>query len=403
MSSEPVEKIARAVLYEGYLLYPYRRSAIKNRQRWNFGVLYPESWAASQTGSDRSFFQTECLAIAGPQSRLDIALRFLHIVIRRDAFSTWEEGMERSLDVRDLPLDELASHARVEEFSFTASEWAHDGAAYRQEAIRGEIEVGATRLQDQVFRIHVRASNKTAAVSGDRPMDRSLASAHTVLTLRAGVFVSQTDPPDSLKDAAEACDNVGVWPVLAGSEGARDTMLGSPIILSDYPQIAPESGGDLFDGTEIDEILSLRILTMTDAEKAEMRSDERARIILERLEANPPEHLMSLHGAVREMTLGAPPLKTTRVGGVELRKGDRVRLWPGKRADIFDTLLEGKIAIIEAIEQDFEDNVHFAVVLEDDPGRDLGELRQIGHRFFFSGSEIEPIPRVHSSCELTHE
>jgi hydrogenase maturation protease len=79
-------------------------------------------------------------------------------------------------------------------------------------------------------------------------------------------------------------------------------MLASPIILYDYPQIAPESPGDLFDGTEIDEILALRIMTMTDSEKLEMRnSDDRARKILERTEALPMEHLMKLHGTLREL------------------------------------------------------------------------------------------------------
>jgi hypothetical protein len=77
-------------------------------------------------------------------------------------------------------------------------------------------------------------------------------------------------------------------------------MLSAPIILYDYPQIAPESSGDLFDGTEIDEILALRILTLTDAEKLEVRGgDERARRILERTEMLPPEHFQKLHGAMR--------------------------------------------------------------------------------------------------------
>jgi hypothetical protein len=85
-----------------------------------------------------------------------------------------------------------------------------------------------------------------------------------------------------------------------GEEGQRNTMLSSPIILYDYPQIAPESPGDLFDGVEIDEILSLRILTMTDEEKREMRqSDDRARHILERTEALPEEHFAKLHGVLR--------------------------------------------------------------------------------------------------------
>jgi len=135
---------------------------------------------------------------------------------------------------------------------------------------------------------------------------RSLASTHTILGIQDGTFVSAVDPPESLRELAAHCQNIGTWPVLLGEEGQRDTMLSSPIILYDYPQIAPESSGDLFDGTEIDEILSLRIMTMTDDEKREMRqSDERARQILERTETLPVEQLMKLHGALR----GLRPLK----------------------------------------------------------------------------------------------
>jgi hypothetical protein len=76
---------------------------------------------------------------------------------------------------------------------------------------------------------------------------------------------------------------------------------------------------------------------------------------------------------------------------VELRKGDRVRLWPQKRADILDIALAGKLATIEAIEEDFDDQVHLAVILDDDPGKDFGELRQPGHRFFFLPDEVEPV------------
>jgi hypothetical protein len=181
-------------------------------------------------------------------------------------------------------------------------------------------------------------------------------------------------------------------------------MLGSPIILYDYPQVAPESSGDLFDGTEIDEILTLRILTLSDPEKQELRrSDPRARLLLERLESSVPEQLLKLHGVIRGMhavqetpwsawdTVDAKPLKKAMVEGVELGKGDRVRLRPCSRADIFDTYLDGKTAIIEAVEEDFENRIQFAVIVEDDPGRDLGEMRQAGHRFFFSAEEIEPL------------
>jgi hypothetical protein len=101
-------------------------------------------------------------------------------------------------------------------------------------------------------------------------------------------------------------DNRHTFPVLVGEPGQRDVMLSSPIILYDHPQIAPESPGDLFDSTEIDEILTLRILTLTDEEKREARAtDERARRILDRSEAIPPEIFERLHGAVRSM--GARP------------------------------------------------------------------------------------------------
>ena len=211
-------------------------------------------------------------------------------------------------------------------------------------------------------------------------------SAHAVLSAQDGEFVSMTDPPAEFADIAAACVNTGVWPVLV----ERDTILASPIILPDYPEVAPESTGDLFDATEIEEILTLRILTLTDAEKEEARrSDEHARRILERAESLPAEHLMKLHGTIRGLNQAGA--RSVRVRGVDLKTGDRVRLWPNRRADIMDTVLEGKTAVIEAIEQDFEDNVQLAVVVEDDPGRDLGEMRQIGHRFFFSPSEVEPV------------
>jgi len=127
-----------------------------------------------------------------------------------------------------------------------------------------------------------------------------MVSTHTILDIADGDCVSLLDPPEDLRKAAAECQNVGTWPVLAGEQGQCKIMLSSPIILYDYPEVAPESPGELFDGTEIDEILTLRIMTMTDPEKEEMRhSDDRARRILERTENLPPEHLAKLHGALR--------------------------------------------------------------------------------------------------------
>lgn len=85
------------------------------------------------------------------------------------------------------------------------------------------------------------------------------------------------------------------------------------------------------------------------------------------------------------------PVECLLVDGVELRPGSRVRLRPRKGGDVFDLALAGKIAVIECIEQDYEGKCHFAVVLEDDPGRDMGMLRQPGHRFFFDPQEVEPV------------
>jgi hypothetical protein len=122
-----------------------------------------------------------------------------------------------------------------------------------------------------------------------------------VLRARDAEFVSLTDPPQELRAPAEACRNEGVWPVLVGELGDRHTLLASPIILEDHPRIAPESPGDLFDGGEIDQMLTLNILSLTDEEKAEMRqSDPKAREILERTEALTEQEMMNLHGAIRD-------------------------------------------------------------------------------------------------------
>jgi len=245
----------------------------------------------------------------------------------------------------------------------------------------GELAFTSIVLAPGTHRLTVTLRNTSDATE--------LASAHAILSVSAGELASMTDPPPALADAAAHCVNAGVWPVLVGPPGARDTVLASPIILPDYPEVAPESAGDLCDATEIEEILTLRILTLTDEERAEVRaSGDRARAILERAESLPAEHLMKLHGTIRGL---APSAEAMPAGSACLRVGDRVRLRPAKHADIFDLVLDGRVAVVAAIEQDFENRVHVAVVVEDDPGRDLGEMRQPGHRFFFAPEEIEPL------------
>ena len=378
MSSDIAERVARAVLYEGYVLYPYRRSSIRNRQRWNFGVLYPEAWAS---GSDRSWFQMQVPLVCGEAATVEVTLRFLHLLMREG----WQEGVERTassgaLEIKELLAAPYGKHLRFEP----------DVDNARMEPLNADLEIsasGAASLAgcppsaNESVLLTVIVRNNTTLDSSDREeaLLRSLASAHAVAHATNADFISVTDPPDNVRDDAAQCCNLGVWPVLVGAECTRDTILASPIILSDYPQVAPESAGDLFDATEIDEILTLRVLTLTDAEKDEVRaSGDHARRLLERAESLSQEQLLSLHGTIREWRAG-------------LRRGDRVRLKLSRRADPFDMLLDGKIAIVEAVEQDFEDRVHVAVVMEDDPGRDLGEMRQPGHRFFFSLDEVEPV------------
>jgi hypothetical protein len=344
MNAAQVDGIVRAVLYEGYMLYPYRPSAIKNRQRFNFGVVYPRAYSGAQGGTDAWTMQTECVVLGNAETQCMVRVRFLRMVARsvgrvltpyRESSSipegniekverlevegnllqAWQEAAEETIDVTEFNLAALAAQPMQWPFRLSGRQEREPvrdrhgfilGIIERNKAsIAGTIELAAQRLEPGVFKLSARISNNSrfesgAPVTREEALTRSLVSAHTILEARDGEFISLVDPPEKYRDFALACQNFGTWPVLVGEEARRDTMLSSPIILYDYPQIAPESPGDLFDGGEIDEILSLRIMTLTDEEKQEMRqSDARARQILERTENLPDEQLAKLHGALR--------------------------------------------------------------------------------------------------------
>jgi hypothetical protein len=319
--TDPVRQIADAVLYEGYILWPYRRSAMKNKQRWTFGGVYPRAWSVGH-GDDRWQMQTECL-VRGEGS-VDVTVRFLHVVRRQvlgaggepldeltvegERHLSWEEASERQVEVPGLPLARLAPPVRVPVEIAHGCERAALGAdasvMRTWHALEGVVEIGAEPLGDGFHRLTVRIANTTAWPGGTREevLQRTFCSCHTGLRARDAEFVSMTDPPVELREDAEACVNEGTWPVLVGETDDHSTMLSSPIILEDHPRIAPESPGDLFDGGEIDQLLVLNILSLTDEEKDEMRaSDPRAREILERTEALTPEQLMRLHGTIRDL------------------------------------------------------------------------------------------------------
>jgi hypothetical protein len=290
MTAHDVERVAAALLYEGYMLYPYRPSAVKNRRRFNFGVVSP-------AGGDGPFMQTECLVRGDDTTEVDVRVRFLHLVERTTDGEVWQEAIERDVQIAGP----LAAHHHLP-FSWSATQVADGHVVRRQRAITGTIELTSTPLSPGLSRVRVRLTNNTAtrAKSLDEQLLHSLVSAHTILSVTHGQWISLLDPPKSLNDEAAACVNVRTWPVLAGQPGSHDTMLSSPIIIADYPAIAAESAGDLFDATEIDEILSLRVLTLTDAEQHEMRhADDRARRLLERTQALTADDFMRMHGAMR--------------------------------------------------------------------------------------------------------
>ena len=331
---DPVRTIAETVLYEGYILWPYRRSALKNRQRWTFGGVYPRAHSEGRE-DDPWTMQTECLVEAGAEAGVEVRVRFLQVVERQvleqtagglepvDELSvggelhlSWQEAREREFvasEIRASALErprviEIGVPAASEQEELLDAEGRRVGALVRSwRALRGAVEVSSTSLGAGLFRLTVRISNTSPWFGGDREdaLRQTFVSTHTALHAEGALFVSLTDPPADLREEAEACSNEGTWPVLVGEPGDRSTLLSSPIILEDHPQIAPESPGDLFDGGEIDQLLTLGILSLTEDEKREMRgTDPRAREILDRTEALSPEELMRLHGRVRELQAG---------------------------------------------------------------------------------------------------
>lgn len=357
MNAKLIESIANAVLYEGYMLYPYRPSSVKNQQRWNFGVVYPKAYSEMQKGTDICMMQTECLVRGTEETEVEVKVRFLQCIARRvgrllspihpladlseasiesvgslrvggKEVQSWQEAAECDVALPRLRIPDLACAPIRKTFAFSAGtdrEAVKDGLGnveaviVRERAsITGRLEVSAEIADQGVLRLTIVLANltpwdSTEIHTREDVLLKSFLSAHTVLGVTSGEFISQIDPPSELHLAASQCRNVGTWPVMVGDETARDAMLSSPIILYDYPQIAPESAGDLFDGTEIDEILALRILTLSDAEKREIRqSDARTRQVLERTESMPAEHFRKLHGVLRGMT--PERLRVTELG-----------------------------------------------------------------------------------------
>jgi hypothetical protein len=451
-----VAAVADAVLFEGYLLYPYRASAQKNQVRWQWGVLVPQGYGADS--GETSANRTECL-LELPRSRGDgaealvhVRVRYLHLERRTvldeaghplDALDVgpkryvpFDEGLPRHVDAT-LTRAQLLAGVRLP-IREPGGETVEEHPGGRVVRTRAPLTATATLRATEpdgpydVLRLRVDVRNDGVAAAGvhrDEALRGALIGTHLMLAADPGSFISPTDPPQWAAPYLADCRSEHAWPVLAGPEDRSDLLLSAPIILGDHPQIAPESTVDLFDGTENDEILTLRTMVLTDAEKAEARStDPRAAAIIDAVDGLPPEILERLHGAVRSLRpvddiptlhtpLGAdapgvaPPESTpwwdpgadtsvdpetdsVLVGDVPVAKGSAVLLRPGpgpsgQSTDAQDAFLAGMRATVQAVLHDVDGAVHVAVSVDGDPAAEL----QLAHgRFrYFRPDELEAV------------
>jgi hypothetical protein len=449
--------VADAVLSEGYLLYPYRASAQKNQVRWQFGILGPPGAAEDGSGEEASM-SADCLLAPGAEAGLEIHVRFLQLQTRTaekaddgggftpvDSLTvgganwlSWDEAVEQEVAFGPLSVAQLRAGQvlpvevpeglDVEELKDNAGRPA-GRLVRRRRALRGELRLSAAEESGGLLRLSVTAANTSHPLSagplpaGNR-QDATAASfigAHVLLGVRDGDFVSLLDPPGWAQPAAGRCSQHRCWPVLAGPEGQTDVLLISPIILYDHPAVAPESSVALFDSTEIDEILTLRVLTLTDDEKAEARAtDPRAAAVIDRCEAMSPEDLQQLHGALRNPHAFAadpddyaqaesrstasqdvpwwnpeaearvrPDQDAVVINGVSVARGSRVRVHPNRRADAQDLFFGGQTGRVTSVHFDVDGSTHVGLVLEQDPAADLHE--GYGRSFYYAPDELEPL------------
>ena len=450
-------QVADAVLYEGYLLYPYRATSGKNQSRWQFGVLGPPGAADAGVGEDARMSTQLLIRSASDTATVTVRLRCLQLQRRvveqrvgPDTFEpvdesevdgrrllTWDEAVEQQPSPPTWSLAELAAGV-VQSIELSAGEQVESvsGRDGRETArlrrirrpVQARLSAHAQHIEGtELARLHIEVENVTAQAAGDvaAAIASSLIGAHLVLSVDGAQFLSMTDPPADAAAAAEDCRQHRCWPVLAGPEGDSSLLLVSPIILYDHPEIAEQSPGALFDSTEIDEILTLRVMTMTDEEKATARAtDPKAAAIIDRCDAMSPEAMDQLHGILRDpqradlddfrqlrdpsdlsTTFGFdgevpwwdpavdgsvdPSTDAVLVAGISIRAGSTVRLHPNRRADAQDIFFADQLAKVTAVHSDVDGETHVAVVLVDDPAAEMHEW--YGRYLYFAPDEIEPV------------
>lgn len=440
-----VRDVADAVLYEGYLLYPYRASSSKNQSRWQFGVLGPPRASAASFAEEPELSFQCLLAPAAGAATVSPHLRFLQLQVRSveqyvdggfvpvadmvvDGLSvlSWEEAVECEVA---LPPYDVGGPPVVTDVQIPGGETVEpvvDVAGTtvgrilrRRSPLRAVMSVGAAP-DDGFTRLSVTVTNThpDAVHSKDDAIRFSMIGTHVLLVADGVDFLSLLDPPAAAAGAAGRCTQRRCFPVLAGPVGSSDVIMGSPIILYDHPEIAEQSAGALFDSTEIDEILTLRVMTMTDAEKAEARAtDPRAAAIIDRCDQMSPETLRDLHGVLRDPhrvekpTVGTefdtgdvpwwdpaadesvrPDTDSVVIDGVSVARGSLVRVHPSRRADAQDLFFVDQVARVTAVLSDVDGSTHVALVLVDDPAADLHE--EAGRFFYFATDELEPLDQA---------
>ncbi|MCA1736071.1 MAG: hypothetical protein LC739_08150 [Actinobacteria bacterium] len=442
MNFADAQKVADAVLYEGYALYPYRASSAKNRVRFQWGVLMPPEYCEIDP-SERSSNQTQCLIERATE--VEVRVRFLHLEerclerleagagawVRVDSVDlgdevlvSWDEAHGENLDisVRDGKVERTL---RIDA-SVAIKEQILPGGdrikiIRKRRPLVATVSIACEKLPGphglRKLTILVRNDSVSSSIARDGALRSALVGCHLLLGSERGHFISLLDPPEWARGYVRECENLGSFPVLLGYEGDDRMMLSSPIILYDHPVIAPESPTSLFDGLEIDEILTLRTMTLTDEEKREARAtDPRTAAIIDHVDHLPPEMLDRLHGAIRSLRPLAreptpdkpwlnpvapwwdpgadasvsPTTDTVVVTGVSIGRGSRVQLRPRTSgSDAQDMFLAGRVGLVQAVLNDVDGNQHLAVSLEDDPAADLVAFH--GRYLYFSPDEVIPL------------
>ena len=371
-----LDELVRTLLYEGYALYPYTPGATKNATPTPFGIVYPPVYAAASPTTTFDRLRLQVVAEHGESATLRATVVFLEPAGER------HQGVERRIELGPAPLD--GDPVSVP-FDF--------------DAVRGRVRMSAELHGGGLARVSVCVHNETAVDEGlDRPaaLRASLLSTHVIAQIGAGRFLSPVAPPEHGAAAVMACHSINTFPVLASD--SDDAVLGAAIVLPDHPQIAPESRGDLFDATEIEEALLLHVLALSDGERDELaHQDPAVKAMLERAVSATPEDIKRLHGRVTMSDPGAagsepiPGEESVVVDGVTYRRGEQVRLRPAAGSNGHDVLHDGKLATIERIYLDYADAIHLAVTVDDDPGREL--MRDIGRYLYFKPAEVEVLSR----------